>query len=523
MRAEPRPRRLPPFQDRRPLAAATLCGAAAAGAPAEAWRTVGERIGEAYQVADDLRDVVCDPAAIGKPVGRDAALGRPSAARDLGLEGAVLRLKGLVAEAVESIPSCPGAAALRTVIKTTSRLFLPKDWSGWRPDFPKAASLAVPIALRQAGRSWRERWLAFRDRTLSSPAFQRGAAAFPLTRLVARRRARALFDLCAGFVYAQILQTCVQLGLFQILAGGPQTLATLSHRLSLSPDATRRLLLAAVSLRLVEERGTDRFGLGTLGAALAGNPGLAAMIAHHGMLYDDLRDPVALLRGAWDGGELARYWPYAGALSPAALGRGATEPYTRLMAGSQALVAEEVLSAYRFDRHRRVLDVGGGDGAFLAAALARAPDLRGTLFDLPSVADQARSRFTTLGLARRAEAVGGDFLAVPLPGGADLITLVRVIHDHDDAAVLALLRAIRRVIADDATLLIAEPLAGTPGAEPVGAYFAFYLLAMGSGRPRTAAEMRGLLAAAGFDASSFAAPGCPCSRASSRPSRPKEV
>lgn len=363
--------------------------------------------------------------------------------------------------------------------------------------------MALPIALRQAGRPFLERWLAFRDRTLSSPVFQRGAAAFPLTRFVARRRARALFDLCAGFVYAQVLQACVQLGLFGILAAGPQTLATLSHRLSLSPDATRRLLLAAVSLHLVEERGPDQFGLGTLGAALAGNPGLAAMIAHHGLLYDDLRDPVALLRG-WSGtGELARYWPYAGAPSPAALGREATEPYTRLMAGSQALVAEEVLAAYRFDRHRRLLDIGGGDGAFLAAALARAPHLRGTVFDLPSVADQARSRFAASGLEERSEAIGGDFLADPLPGGADLITLVRVIHDHDDAAVAALLNAVRRAMPADGTLLIAEPLAGTPGAEPVGAYFAFYLLAMGSGRPRTARELRALLAAAGFDRIEF--------------------
>lgn len=109
------------------FAAATVCGAAAAGVAAEPWRMLGARIGEAYQVADDIRDVVCDAETIGKPTGRDAALGRRSAAQDLGLEGAVLRLKALVAEAVESIPSCPGAAALRTVIKTTSRHFLPKE------------------------------------------------------------------------------------------------------------------------------------------------------------------------------------------------------------------------------------------------------------------------------------------------------------------------------------------------------------------------------------------------------------
>ena len=62
-----------------------------------------------------------------------------------------------------------------------------------------------------------------------------------------------------------------------------------------------------------------------------------------------------------------------------------------------------------------------------------------------------------------------------------------MLHDHDDAAALALLRAARAALPPDGTLLLAEPMAGTPGAEPMGdAYFGFYLLAMGSGRPRTA-------------------------------------
>jgi geranylgeranyl diphosphate synthase type II len=109
------------------FAAATVAGAAAAGVACEPWRTLGERLGEAYQVADDIRDVAGDPDELGKPVGRDAALGRCSAARELGLAGAIAHLDRLVAEAIESIPRCPGAAELRTLIQIESQRFLPKE------------------------------------------------------------------------------------------------------------------------------------------------------------------------------------------------------------------------------------------------------------------------------------------------------------------------------------------------------------------------------------------------------------
>jgi demethylspheroidene O-methyltransferase len=121
------------------------------------------------------------------------------------------------------------------------------------------------------------------------------------------------------------------------------------------------------------------------------------------------------------------------------------------------------------------------------------------LFDLPPVAERARARFAACGLADRAAAFGGSFLADELPAGADLISLVRVIHDHDDAAAMTVLRAARRALTGDGTLLLAEPMAGTPGAQSMGdAYFGFYLLAMGSGRPRTAEVLQKMLAEAGF-------------------------
>jgi demethylspheroidene O-methyltransferase len=347
--------------------------------------------------------------------------------------------------------------------------------------------------------SWADAFAGWRDRMIASPCFRRWAVAFPLTRPIARARTRALFDLCAGFVYSQILLACVRLRLFDILAEGPQTEATLAARLALPADGARRLLLAAVSLKLLARRGDGRFGLGPLGAAMVGNAAVNEMVLHHGALYGDLADPVALLRGG-GGTALAGYWPYAGADRPATLDGEQVAAYTALMAASQPLVADEILDAYPLRRHRCLLDIGGGDGSFLCAAARRAPGLRLLLFDLPPVAERARARFAAAGLADRATAVGGDFRTGRLPTGADVATLVRVIHDHDDETALAILRAARAALPDGGTLLLAEPMAGTAGAEPIGdAYFGFYLLAMGRGRARGANELTQLLRQAGFD------------------------
>jgi demethylspheroidene O-methyltransferase len=346
----------------------------------------------------------------------------------------------------------------------------------------------------------RDRLLGWRDRLIASSRFRDLAAAFPLTRFVARRRAGALFDLCAGFVYTQVLLACVQLRLFDVLAEGPATASALAARLAMPEEGMLRLLRAARALGLVEDRGRGRFGLGQLGAAMVDNPGIAAMVEHHTMLYADLTDPLKLLRGEAGETELMRFWRYARSERPAGLPGDSVAAYSRLMAASQRMVSAEILAAYRFERHRRLLDLGGGEGAFLEAVAKAAPALELRLFDLPPVANRARARFEELGLESRAEAHGGDFFRDPLPEGADIVSLVRVIHDHDDAAARAILARARSALPVGGTLLLAEPMAGTIGAEASGdAYFGFYLMAMGSGRPRTQAELEAMLAETGFD------------------------
>ncbi|MFZ1108195.1 MAG: methyltransferase [Rhodomicrobium sp.] len=348
-----------------------------------------------------------------------------------------------------------------------------------------------------------DRLLAFRDRCLTNPRFIRFAEKFPLTRIKARREASALFDLCSGFVYSQTLLACVRLKLFDALKDRPLTQEEAAHRLGLGEDAAGRLLTAAVALRLAEHRSGARFGLGGLGAAMLASPGLATMVEHHALLYRDLDDPVRLLRGeaaqaepaAGKATRLASYWPYAEGDTGAS--RDAVADYTGLMSATQPAIAVEILDAYDFKPHRRLMDVGGGNGTFLLNAAARAPHLELVLFDVPAVAELAAARFKDAGIEARARAAGGDFLR-DLPAGADAIALIRVLLDHDDATALAILKSARAALPQGGALIVAEPMAGTRGAEKVAAYFSLYLMAMGRGRPRTEQQLQALIREAGF-------------------------
>jgi demethylspheroidene O-methyltransferase len=360
---------------------------------------------------------------------------------------------------------------------------------------------------------WRGRWIAWRNRVLASPRFQRFASRFVLTRPVARRRARALFDLVAGFTYSQILAACVQTRLLELLADGPLDTDTIAARCDLPPAGAQCLLRGAAALGLVQWLGPASmhggvWALGSDGAALLGNRGIAEMVAHHHLLYADLADPVALLRRGGGGGALSDLWGYAE--HPGSGDGAAVNAYSALMAASQPMVAAQAIDAYPFHRHRRLLDVGGGEGAFVTAVGARVPSLELALFDLPAVGERARARLDQAGLGGRATVFGGDFLSDSLPQGFDIITLVRVLHDHDDAPAMTLLRAVHAALPPGGTLFIAEPMARTPGAEPAGdAYFGFYLLAMGSGRPRSPDEIAAMLRTAGFARSRVVATAVP--------------
>jgi geranylgeranyl diphosphate synthase type II len=130
------------------FAAATAAGAISAGSDPTPWLALGNYLGEAYQVADDIRDVMVDAASLGKPSGQDALLMRPSAANALGLEGAVLHFQGLIDRAGASIPDCSCRDMLRQlVLHEAQRLVPPVLCESARHHVAALAQSTSPAAL----------------------------------------------------------------------------------------------------------------------------------------------------------------------------------------------------------------------------------------------------------------------------------------------------------------------------------------------------------------------------------------
>lgn len=374
----------------------------------------------------------------------------------------------------------------------------------------RTLDLAKPPEGSSSRPAWRDRLDAWMDSKLTDPGFSRWAVGNIFTRWIVRRRSSQVFDMMAGFVYSQVLLACVRLRILELVNESPRTLDELAHICQLPASALQRLINSAVALKLLSLRGQGRYGLGALGAPVAGHAGIRAMIEHHAVLYHDMQDPVALLRDQLGEGQMAAYWPYAadgttevdsemGSSSPRQWQGEKVSRYSQLMSASQPFVVDEVLATYDFVQHRCMLDVGGGQGTFVGRMAMHCPQLKLQLFDLPQVAELARDNFKKNTIDNRATAFGGDFLKDRLPTGADLVTLIRVAHDHPDSHVKAILHAIYQALPEGGTLLLAEPMAQPANEPPLGdAYFHFYLLAMGAGRLRTAAELGDMMTEAGF-------------------------
>jgi demethylspheroidene O-methyltransferase len=351
--------------------------------------------------------------------------------------------------------------------------------------------------------SWHNWLLHGLERLYANPKLYQWSLSNPFTRWITKRRTQQIFDLMSGFVYSQVLLGCVRLDLFKMLYQRPLDLEQISRQTKVPPETLQRLLLSAVSLGLLEHRSQQRFGLGALGVPLAIHEGIGAMVEHNHLLYQDMQDPVAFLNNAWRGG-MADYWPYAH--DEQASERAAQDKFSRysdLMASSQEFVVQEILGSYYFEEHRCVLDVGAVKGRFASELALYAPHLKLKLFDLPPVLELAKANFQSKGLIDRLTVCPGNFLHDPLPPGADLVTLVRVAHDHPDDVVQLLLQKIHDALPVGGTLLLAEPMAqshagGSDGAAQTDAYFHFYLLAMGAGRLRTPDELMRMMRQAGF-------------------------
>ena len=333
-------------------------------------------------------------------------------------------------------------------------------------------------------------FLLCRNRILRSKTFQKWAARLPIAQSIARKRATDLHHITAGFVYSQTLSAAYKLGLLECLKDRIATLEEIAGACELEHDAALTLIKAATAIDLLQEVDSHTWTLGELGASIHGNPGVQSMLEHHDLLYRDMADPVHLLR-ARESAALRDYWPYVDGNynDPVTAAR-----YSELMSDSQHLIANHILDAIKLKPGQRLLDIGGGTGTFARLASERFPEASTAVFDLPQVIAAISPRHRGA-----IEVVSGNMFEDPIPETFGTISLVRILHDHDDAPVDRLLSRCFDALPNGGELIIGEPMAGTRNAESIGhTYFGFYLWAMGSGRPRTYEELKAALQRAGF-------------------------
>jgi demethylspheroidene O-methyltransferase len=362
---------------------------------------------------------------------------------------------------------------------------------------------------------WRERLKNHWARWMVSPALYQWSVSNPLTRWFTQKRTREVFDLMAGFVHFQVLLNCLRLGVLARVHQSPCTLRELALHVGLPEDRLDRLVWSAVSLKLMDQRSEGRYGIGSLGVLVVSYPGIEAMVEHNALLYADMSDTPKMLQSQ-EGvaqAKMHQYWPYTlGQTSESApfekqtTGEGEggqtspsrqTERYSQLMSVSQNFVIQEILSNYDFAQHRRVLDIGCGLGRFASTLAQSVGSLELMLMDLPAVVELTQSAHVNTDYFSRLSFVPGSFKTDPLPVGMDLVTLVRVAHDHSDSDVFELLRKIHAALPSKGSLLLAEPMADPRGARQ-DAYFHFYLMAMGEGRLRTPQKLSDMMLEAGF-------------------------
>lgn len=359
--------------------------------------------------------------------------------------------------------------------------------------------------------SYSERFRRSVDRLMASPVFYRFSVNNIFTRWFAKYRTQQVFDLMTGFVNFQVLLTCVRYGILERLYENPCNYEELIQHIQLPKDNLDRLVLSALSLGLIERRSHNRFGIGPLGLPVISYPGISAMVEHNAVLYADMLDTAKLLQSG-KASQMNEYWPYAkyavqGDINSSAVvaPQNAVESdkakqfakYSDLMSNSQNFVIDEITSVYDFSKHTKMLDIGCGKGRFVSTVAQMYPELEFAAMDLPEVIALTRQNLLDQPFYKRINLVAGSFKLDPLPSTVDLVTLVRVAHDHSDEVVQMLLKKIHHALPPKGTLLLAEPMASAKGAKH-DPYFHFYLLAMGEGRLRTPEQLTQMMLEAGF-------------------------
>jgi hypothetical protein len=313
----------------------------------------------------------------------------------------------------------------------------------------------------------------------------------------------AMLQIMTGFRVSRATYVAAKLGIADLLKDGPKSSEELAQLTDTHAPSLYRIMRALASVGVFGQDEQGRFTLTPLAATLqrdVPNSLRALAIINLGeeryQAWGDLMYSVRTGEIAFNQVFGTGLWEYYQQHPDQA------KIFDDSMANLIAAHNAAVLASYPFSEIDTLVDVGGGNGSFIVSALQANPQLKGVLFDLPHVAEQARKRIADAGLAERCAVIGGDIVA-SVPEGGTLYTLSKIIHDWSDDHAIAILKSCHRAMKDTAKLLLVEIILPARVEQSVALQRAFmldvHMMVTTGGRERTEAEYRRLLEAASFE------------------------
>jgi hypothetical protein len=325
-----------------------------------------------------------------------------------------------------------------------------------------------------------------------------------------------VLGLIGGYQISQAVRAAASLRLADTVAAGACTSEEIAGRAGAVPDRTHRLLRTLASYGLFTQTGERSWALTPAGQLLRSDiPGSLHAMAlmwneEHYDAFRGLVDAVRTERPAFDQRFGTDWWSYLAAHPQS------SELFNAAMGNIGRKVHAAALEAADLSGARTLVDVGGGAGGLSAAFLRRYPRLSATILDLPHVISAADELLSVAGLRERVTLVAGDFFET-VPAGGDVYLLSMIVHDWNDTEAIALLQAVRRAIPDHGRLLLVDAVLPDDDSPHFGKLLDLTMMAMLTGRERSAQEFDMLFAAAGFALQSVTPTPSPTSLIEARP------
>ena len=308
-----------------------------------------------------------------------------------------------------------------------------------------------------------------------------------------------MLSLLNGFQITQAIRVAAVLRVADHLKDGARSADELASLTQSNADALYRLLRALAAVGVFREEAGRRFALTPMGDCLRSDSrtpigGWAEHVGtpHFWQAWGHLLHSIRTGGNAFTDLHGLDVWEYRTQHPDAAA------TFNRAMSQMSRGGTEAVLAAYDFSTFRHIVDVGGGQGALLAAILSVCPATRGTLFDQPQVVAGAKANLEERNVSDRCDIVGGSFFEA-VPEGGDAYLMRYIIHDWEDDEAIAILRVCRRAMREPARLLLIERNVGPPNEAPATKFSDLNMLVAPGGRERTREEFASLFALSGFE------------------------